>query len=244
MKKNSDQKEWENFLNNPSDIIDKDKITKANQYKSSYYKFDFHGYSIEDANKKIEYLILQSIEKGVQELLIITGKGIHSNKKDDVYVSNKYNKLQNTIPDFIKNRPDNLKGVVNIDEFRKFVQENMIDNEDFNMDKYYLSDLFGDAEITLDGHNRPDGIIGSLGFKFGVRLCFIPPDTFSPPSPTVEQKAYSQYEKAYHLPSAGSPGTSHMFPLAIFEKDVLDEKLSEVLWDDKNFGRCFGTNSS
>ncbi len=103
MKKNSDQKEWENFLNNPSDIIDKDKITKANQYKSSYYKFDFHGYSIEDANKKIEYLILQSIEKGVQELLIITGKGIHSNKKDDVYVSNKYNKLQNTIPDFIKN---------------------------------------------------------------------------------------------------------------------------------------------
>tara|TARA_Y100001970_G_scaffold183814_1_gene223556 strand:- start:1951 stop:2367 length:417 start_codon:yes stop_codon:yes gene_type:complete len=103
LKKNSDQKEWENFLNNPSDIIDKDKITKANQYKSSYYKFDFHGYSIEDANKKIEYLILQSIEKGVQELLIITGKGIHSNKKDDVYVSNKYNKLQNTIPDFIKN---------------------------------------------------------------------------------------------------------------------------------------------
>ena len=103
MKKNSDQKDWENFLNNPSSVFDKDDIEKDNQKKFIKYKFDFHGYSIEDANKKIEYLISKSLEKGVKELLIITGKGTHSDKKDDVYVSKEYNKLQNTLPEFIKN---------------------------------------------------------------------------------------------------------------------------------------------
>ena len=103
MKKNSDQKDWENFLKNPSSVFDKDDIEKDNQKKFEKYKFDFHGYSIEDANKKIEYLISKSLEKGVKELLIITGKGTHSDKKDDVYVSKEYNKLQNTLPEFIKN---------------------------------------------------------------------------------------------------------------------------------------------
>ena len=106
MKKSSDQKDWEKFLNNPSDIFDKDTIEKNNQKKFTKYKFDFHGYSIEDANKKIEYLISESLDKGVEELLIITGKGTHSDRKDDIYVSKEYNKLQNTLPEFIKNNSE------------------------------------------------------------------------------------------------------------------------------------------
>ena len=106
MKKNSDQKDWENFLNNPSSVFDKDDIEKDNQKKFTKYKFDFHGYSIEDANKKIEYLISKSLEEGIEELLIVTGKGIHSNRKDDIYVSKEYNKLQNTLPEFIKNNSE------------------------------------------------------------------------------------------------------------------------------------------
>tara|TARA_A100001011_G_scaffold396037_1_gene492809 strand:+ start:1424 stop:1831 length:408 start_codon:yes stop_codon:yes gene_type:complete len=106
LKKNSDQKDWENFLNDPSNLFDKDNINKNNFKKFTKFKFDFHGYSIEDANKKIEELIIKSVEKGIEELVIITGKGIHSNKQDDVYVSKEYNKLQNTIPDFIKNNTE------------------------------------------------------------------------------------------------------------------------------------------
>ena len=34
------------------------------------------GITIDDANKKIEDLILSCFEKGINELLIITGKGI------------------------------------------------------------------------------------------------------------------------------------------------------------------------
>ncbi len=104
--KNSDQKDWEKFLNNPSDIFDKDKLENRSHRSNSRYKFDFHGYSIENANKKVKELIYKCSEEGFIEILIITGKGIHSNEKDNVYVSREYSKLQNTLPDFIKNNSD------------------------------------------------------------------------------------------------------------------------------------------
>ncbi len=106
MKKSSDQKDWEKYLNNPSDVFDKDKLEQKNKKIFNKYKFDFHGYSIDSANKKVEDLICKSFEEGISELLIITGKGIHSNKDDDVYTSKEHNKLQNTLPDFIKNNQD------------------------------------------------------------------------------------------------------------------------------------------
>lgn len=106
MKKDSDQKDWENFLNNPSNIFDKDNLQKKSEKLFNRYKFDFHGYSIDDANKKVEELISKSFEEGVRELLIVTGKGIHSNKQEDVYTSKEYGKLQNSLPEFIKNNPE------------------------------------------------------------------------------------------------------------------------------------------
>ena len=104
--KNSDQKYWQDFLNNPSDIFDKDRLEKKNREQSVRYKFDFHGYSIENANKKVEELIFSCFEKGFKEILIVTGKGIHSDKEEDAYTSKEYNKLQNTLPDFIKNNSE------------------------------------------------------------------------------------------------------------------------------------------
>ena len=106
MKKDSDQKDWENFLNNPSNIFDKDNLQKKSEKLFNRHKFDFHGYSIDDANKKVEELISKSFEEGVRELLIVTGKGIHSNKQEDVYTSKEYGKLQNSLPEFIKNNPE------------------------------------------------------------------------------------------------------------------------------------------
>ena len=79
---------------------------KKNEKLFTSYKFDFHGYSIDDANKKVEELISKSFEEGVRELHIVTGKGIHSNKQQDVYTSKEYGKLQNSLPEFIKNNPE------------------------------------------------------------------------------------------------------------------------------------------
>ena len=104
--KNSDQKYWQDFLDNPSDIFDKDRLEKKNREQPLRYKFDFHGYSIENANKKVEELIFSCFEKEFKEILIVTGKGIHSDKEGDAYTSKQYSKLQNTLPDFIKNNPE------------------------------------------------------------------------------------------------------------------------------------------
>ena len=96
------KKDWEDFLKNPLKIFDKDReiLEKEN---SSRFKFDLHGYSIDDANKKVTEIIESSYEKGFKEILLITGQGHHSNLDKNVYVSKDHSTLKGTIPEFIKN---------------------------------------------------------------------------------------------------------------------------------------------
>tara|TARA_Y100000817_G_scaffold219448_1_gene172987 strand:+ start:967 stop:1377 length:411 start_codon:yes stop_codon:yes gene_type:complete len=119
LKKSSDQKDWENFLSSTSNVFNKDSLEKKDQKFFNRYKFDLHGYSIDSANKKVEDLINKSFENGVLELLIITGKGTHSKKKDNVYVSEKYSRIQNTLPDFVKNNHELSSKIVSIKEASK-----------------------------------------------------------------------------------------------------------------------------
>jgi len=119
LKKSSDQKDWENFLSSTSNVFNKDSLEKKDQKFFNRYKFDLHGYSIDSANKKVEDLINKSFENGVLELLIITGKGTHSKKKDNVYVSEKYSRIQNTLPDFVKNNYELSSKIVSIKEASK-----------------------------------------------------------------------------------------------------------------------------
>ena len=119
MKKSSDQKDWENFLSSTSNVFNKDSLEKKDKKFFDRYKFDLHGYSIDSANKKVEDLINKSFENGVLELLIITGKGTHSKKKDNVYVSEKYSRIQNTLPDFVKNNYELSSKIVSIKEASK-----------------------------------------------------------------------------------------------------------------------------
>ena len=48
-----DMNTWENYIKNPSDIYDKDKDLSTNSTNKSRFKFDLHGYSLDDANKKV-----------------------------------------------------------------------------------------------------------------------------------------------------------------------------------------------
>ena len=107
-----DKKDWKEFLDNPSRVPNKDVSKKQGTDRIKRFKFDFHGHSIEESNKKIDEIIKACYEKGVSEILIITGKGIHSKTEKNVYVSEKYSKLKNTIPEFIKNNLE-LKSKVN-----------------------------------------------------------------------------------------------------------------------------------
>ena len=105
-----DKKDWEDFLKNPSKVFNKDKDLTEKIYPSRY-KFDLHGYSLEDANRKVREIVENCYEKGFLEILFITGKGYHSKVDDNVYVSKDYSTLKGTVPDFIKNRKDKLDSV-------------------------------------------------------------------------------------------------------------------------------------
>ena len=81
-----DKKDWENFLSKNENLPDKDSsLTKKNIKK--IISFDFHGYSLDDANKKFNDLIYNSYNKNISRLIIVTGKGLHSENDKDPYVS-------------------------------------------------------------------------------------------------------------------------------------------------------------
>ena len=112
---NKDKKDWENFLSNKDKLFDKDNNSNVKK-KINTRTFDFHGYSLNDANKKIENLIQESYDSGINKLIIVTGKGIHSDNEKDPYKSDKFGILKNSLPEFIKNNKELLKMINSISE--------------------------------------------------------------------------------------------------------------------------------
>tara|TARA_B100001778_G_scaffold317659_1_gene305536 strand:+ start:436 stop:855 length:420 start_codon:yes stop_codon:yes gene_type:complete len=99
-----DKEDWKNFLEDTSRVPDKDK---KHQIKSSTnkFRFDLHGLTLDEANKKVKEIIKFCSEKNYREILLITGKGLHSNN-EDVYKSSDLSKLRFSIPEFINSDPD------------------------------------------------------------------------------------------------------------------------------------------
>ena len=96
-----DKKDWENFLSSEENLPDKDVILKK---KSSKIRtFDLHGYSLDEANKKVRAIILSCVKEKYKEILLITGKGLHSTTDNDAYVSKDLSKLKFSVPEFINN---------------------------------------------------------------------------------------------------------------------------------------------
>jgi len=102
-KKNSekDLSIWNNYIKNPTDIFDKEKNLKKNKILDKF-KYDLHGHTLLEANEKVKAVILSCVQKNYREILFITGKGIHSNTDQDVYVSKDFSKLKYSVPEFIK----------------------------------------------------------------------------------------------------------------------------------------------
>ena len=107
-----DFKDWNDYINNPTDVYDKD-IKKHSPKKKIRYKFDLHGYSLDEASKKVNEIIIYCIENSFEEILLITGKGNHSTT-NDVYKSNRLSKLRYSIPEFIKTHNELSKLIKNI----------------------------------------------------------------------------------------------------------------------------------
>ena len=105
---------WNKYIKNPTDIIDKDSFEFKKVFQKKRFKFDLHGFNLDDANKKVREIILLCSQKNFKEILLITGKGIHSNTNKDVYVSNKLSKLRFSVPEYISNNLELSNRVVSI----------------------------------------------------------------------------------------------------------------------------------
>ena len=111
-----DKKTWEDYIKDPSDIYDKDKDIRKRIQKKTRYKFDLHGFTLEDANIKVKEIVDYCIRHKFKELLLITGKGLHSTNDRDEYVSKDFGKLKYSVPEFLKNNNDLSKFIVSIND--------------------------------------------------------------------------------------------------------------------------------
>ena len=106
-----DKKDWQDFLSKNETLPNKD--LKASKYKNIKSKsFDLHGYSLDQANTEVKKLIKDSFTKGIRKLIIVTGKGIHSQNEKDPYISKKFGILKYSVPEYIK-RDKELIGLIN-----------------------------------------------------------------------------------------------------------------------------------
>ena len=111
-----DKETWDNFTRQPSDIYDKDLQIADDNPRKNRLRYDLHGFTLEDANKKVKDLILSGIRNKYKEILLITGKGLHSNTEEDTYVSKNLSKLRFSVPEFINSCDELSKFVVSISQ--------------------------------------------------------------------------------------------------------------------------------
>ena len=107
-----DKKDWEDFLLNNERLPNKD--AKSIKKKLKIKNIDLHGYTLDEANKIIEKFINSSYEEETSKLIVVTGKGIHSNNEKDPYVSKDLGILKYSVPEFIKNNNELMKKIYDI----------------------------------------------------------------------------------------------------------------------------------
>ena len=103
-----DKKDWESFTSGDERLPNKDlKLSKEKFFKVK--SIDLHGYTLEEANKTIEKFIYQSFREKINKLIVITGKGLHSQNEKDPYVSKDLSILKYSVPEFIESNKSLMK---------------------------------------------------------------------------------------------------------------------------------------
>ena len=108
---NKDKKDWEKFLSSKEKLPNKDSSFLKEKIEK-IRSLDLHGYTLEEANQKIENFIQKSYLDRVNKLIIVTGKGLHSQNEKNPYVSKELSILKHSVPYFIKNN-NKLMNIIN-----------------------------------------------------------------------------------------------------------------------------------
>ena len=97
-----DKKDWHKFINSTEKLPNKDfKLQKNKNLKIR--SIDLHGYTLDEANKIIENFINKAYLENINKLIVVTGKGLHSDNEKDPYVSKELGILKYSVPEFISN---------------------------------------------------------------------------------------------------------------------------------------------
>tara|TARA_Y200000002_G_scaffold222982_1_gene184162 strand:+ start:51 stop:473 length:423 start_codon:yes stop_codon:yes gene_type:complete len=108
---NKDKKDWEDFISNKEKLPNKD-IKNQKKIFLEKKSIDLHGYTLDQANKAVEDFIIKSYKQNIGKLIVVTGKGLHSQNEKDPYVSKNLSILKHSVPDFILNN-QNLMNIIN-----------------------------------------------------------------------------------------------------------------------------------
>ena len=108
-----DKKVWEKFISSNEKLHDKD-IKFKEKISPKIKSIDLHGYTLEQANKTVEDFIIKSYEEKINKLIVVTGKGIHSQNEKDPYVSKDLSILKYSVPEFISKNKNLMKIIYDI----------------------------------------------------------------------------------------------------------------------------------
>ncbi len=108
-----DKKDWEIFTSSKDKLHNKDSEANEKSFDKTR-SIDLHGYTLEDANQVIVEFISNAYKDGVKKLIIVTGKGLHSQNEKNPYVSKDLSILKYSIPNYIINNQSLMNKIIEI----------------------------------------------------------------------------------------------------------------------------------
>ena len=108
---NKDKRDWENFITSSDKLEDKDHL-KKDKTSIKTKSIDLHGFTLEEANEVIEQFINDSYLENIKKLIVVTGKGLHSQNDKDPYLSKDLSILKYSVPDFIEGNQELMKKIL------------------------------------------------------------------------------------------------------------------------------------
>ena len=112
-----DKRDWEEFISSDEKLPNKDlKFSKKKTLKTRH--IDLHGFTLERANITITKFIEDCYQNSVSKIIVVTGKGLHSNVEKDPYVSKDLSILKYSVPEYIENNEELMKKIIEIKDAR------------------------------------------------------------------------------------------------------------------------------
>ena len=108
-----DKRDWENFLSNEDKLPNKDfGFNKKRIFKTK--RIDLHGFTLEQANITIKKFINDAFTNHTSKIIVVTGKGLHSDVEKDPYVSRDLSILKYSVREYINTDLELMKKIIEI----------------------------------------------------------------------------------------------------------------------------------